>query len=257
MESRFKELRGVQSIGRIQGNKWQAFFVKRLIRPSRNRRSLGRSAFRRIFADPYGSYGFIHLDRAASKRTTRVTGFQQAQLEFLRNVVPGQSVPILPNVDSPVLNPTSPAFNPEFFTDVQRIAGGAEAEVFALHSPDNVVLEKEMIEVYLDRAKKTPPGKMMLLNSPTAGLEGNIERTLYVYFTYLLVASPGRAVYWGFRRATRPSRIFGSRVRYRLWAAAWRDADGRGALEARFHKCRRHRKSQSKSGDVRIQRNLL
>ena len=39
----------------------------------------------------------------------------------------------------------------------------------------------------------------MILSSPTAGLEGNIERTLYAYFTYLLVARPERAVYWAFK----------------------------------------------------------
>ena len=137
MESRFKELRGVQSIGRIRNKKWQAFFVKKVNKALKKPAVSGTECFSTNFCRPIRVIRLHTLDRAASKRTTRVTRhFSKRSSRFLRNVVPGLSVPILPNVDSPVLNPTSPAFNPEFFTDVQRIAGGAEAEVFALHSPD-------------------------------------------------------------------------------------------------------------------------
>lgn len=184
-----------------RNKEWQAFFVKKVNKALKETGGLWDGVLFDEFLPTHTGHTASYVGSSGKQANyASDQAFQQAQLEFLRNVVPGLSVPILPNVDSPVLNPTSPAFNPEFFTDVQRIAGGAEAEVFALHSPDQYgFLEKEMIEVYLDRAKKTPPGKMMLLNSPTAGLEGNIERTLYVYFTYLLVASPGRAVYWGFK----------------------------------------------------------
>ena len=184
------------------GNKeWQAFFVKKVNKALKETGGLWDGVLFDEFLTTHTGHTASYVGSSGKQANyASDQAFQQAQLEFLRNVVPGLSVPILPNVDSPVLNPTSPAFNPEFFTEVQRIAGGAEAEVFVLHAPDQYgFLEKEMIEVYLDRARKTPPGKMMLLNSPTAGLEGNIERTLYAYYTYLLVASPGRAVYWAFK----------------------------------------------------------
>jgi len=124
--------------------------------------------------------------------------WQEAQLAFLKYVAPRVKVPIVPNVEPVVLNPTSEGFNPEFFTQVQRIAGGAEAEVFVFHQAHRSgFLGKEMIEVYLDRARQTPPGKMTFLNSATAAsFGGNSDLTLLSYFTYLLVASPEREIYW-------------------------------------------------------------
>jgi Hypothetical glycosyl hydrolase family 15 len=184
------------------GNKeWRAFFVKKV---------------NQLVATTGGHWDGILLDEFLATHTGHTAGylggsntqvnypsngaFQNAQLEFLKDVAPRLSVPILPNVDTPVLLPNSGAFNPEFFTDVQRAAGGAEAEVFVLHAPNqDGLLDKEMIEVYLDRARKTPSGKIMILGTPTAELEGHVARTLYTYFTYLLVASPGRSVYWSFK----------------------------------------------------------
>ena len=124
--------------------------------------------------------------------------WQEAQLAFLKQVAPRVKAPLVPNVEPEVLNPTSPGFHPEFFTEVQRIAGGAEAEVFVYHRPDpSGFLGKEMVEVYLERARATPKGKMMFLNSATAAtFGGNPDLTLFTYYTYLLVASPDREVYW-------------------------------------------------------------
>jgi hypothetical protein len=124
--------------------------------------------------------------------------WQEAQLAFLRYVAPRVKVPLVVNVEPLVLNPTHAGFRPEFFTEVQRIAGGAEAEVFVFHQADRRgFLGREMVEVYLDCARRTPPGKMMFLNSATAaGFGGNSDLTLFSYFTYLLVASPEREVYW-------------------------------------------------------------
>ena len=124
--------------------------------------------------------------------------WQEAQLAFLRYVAPRVKVPLVPNVEPVVLNPTSEGFHPEFFTEVQQIAGGAEAEIFVYHrAARSGFLGKEMVQVYLERARQTPPGKMMFLNSATAAsFGGNPDLTLFTYFTYLLVASPQREVYW-------------------------------------------------------------
>jgi hypothetical protein len=124
--------------------------------------------------------------------------WQEAQLAFLNHVAPRVKAPLVPNVEPVVLNPTGEGFNPEFFTQVQRIAAGAEAEVFVYHRADRSgFLGKEMVEVYLERARQTPPGKMMFVNSATAvSFGGNPDLTLFSYFTYLLVASPEREVYW-------------------------------------------------------------
>jgi hypothetical protein len=124
--------------------------------------------------------------------------WQEAQLGFLRYVAPRVKVPLVANVEPVVLNPTSDGFNPEFFTEVQRIAGGAEAEVFVYHRPDRSgFLGREMVEVYLERVRQTPKGKMMFLNCATsASFGGNPDLTLFAYFTYLLVAGPEREVYW-------------------------------------------------------------
>ena len=124
--------------------------------------------------------------------------WQEAQLAFLRYVAPRVKAPIVANVEPVVLNPTSEGFNPEFFTEVQRIGGGAEAEIFVFHRADrHGFLGKEMVEVYLDRARRAPPGKMTFLNSATAAsFGGNSDLTLFSYFTYLLVAGPEREIYW-------------------------------------------------------------
>ncbi len=124
--------------------------------------------------------------------------WQEAQLAFLRRVAPQMKVPLVPNVEPVVLNPTSPGFHPEFFTEVQRIGGGAEAEVFVFHQAHpRGFLGQEMVEVYLERARRTPPGKMMFVNSATAAsFAGNPDLTLFSYFTYLLVAGPEREIYW-------------------------------------------------------------
>jgi hypothetical protein len=124
--------------------------------------------------------------------------WQEAQLAFLRYVAPRVKVPLVPNVEPVVLNPTSEGFNPEFFTEVQRIAGGAEAEIFVYHrAHPSGFLGRKMVEVYLERVRQTPPGKMMFLNSATAAsFGGNPDLTLFTYFTYLLVAGPEREVYW-------------------------------------------------------------
>jgi hypothetical protein len=124
--------------------------------------------------------------------------WQEAQLAFLRHVAPRVKVPLVPNVEPVVLNPTSEGFNPEFFTEVQRIAGGAEAEIFVYHRADRSgFLGREMVEVYLERARQTPKDKMMFLNSATAAsFGGNPDLTLFTYFTYLLVANPEQEVYW-------------------------------------------------------------
>ncbi len=184
-----------------RNKQWQEFFVKKVNKAVQSTGGLWDGVLFDEFLTSHTSHTASYNGSSAKQANyASDQAFQQAQLEFLKNVAPSLSVPIIPNVESFVLNPWAQAFNPEFFTEVQRIAGGAEAEVFVVNAPDDHgFLDKEMIDVYLDRATRTPPGKMMLLNSAPAGLEGNIERTLYVYFTYLLVAKPERAVYWTFK----------------------------------------------------------
>lgn len=128
------------------GNKdWQAFFVKKVNKALKETGGLWDGVLFDEFLTTHTGHTASYVGSSGKQANyASDQAFQQAQLEFLRNVVPGLSVPILPNVDSPVLNPTSPAFNPEFFTEVQRIAGGAEAEVFVLHAPDQYgFLEKK------------------------------------------------------------------------------------------------------------------
>jgi hypothetical protein len=184
------------------GNKeWQAFFVRKVNQALKSTGGQWDGVLFDEFLTTHTGHTAPYVGSSGKQANyASDEAFRQAQLKFLRYVAPRLNVPILPNVDSPVLVPNTPAFNAEFFTEVQRIAGGAEAEVFVLHAPNqHGFLDKAMVEVYLDRARKTPPGKIMILSSPTADLEGNIERSLYAYFTYLLVASPGRAIYWAFK----------------------------------------------------------
>jgi hypothetical protein len=135
---------------------------------------------------------------AAQARYATDKAWQEAQLAFLRQVAPRVQAPPVPNVEPVVLNPTSPGFAPEFFTQVQQIAAGAEAEIFVYHrAAPGGFLGKEMVQVYLECARRTPPGKMLFLNSATAlSFGGNPDLTLFTYFTYLLVADSQREIYW-------------------------------------------------------------
>lgn len=178
---------------------WQAFFAEKLNAALEK----GGGQWDGVTLDEFLTG---HLSTAASwagggrpqAKYATDEAWQEAQLAFLGYVAPRVKVPIVPNVEPIVLNPTSEGFNPEFFTQVQQIAGGAEAEVFVFHRADRRgFLGQEMVEVYLDRARQTPPGKMMFLNSATAAsFGGNPDLTLLSYFTYLLVAGPAREVYW-------------------------------------------------------------
>jgi hypothetical protein len=178
---------------------WQAFFTRKLNAAIGKSGGLWDGVILDEFLTGHASTAadWVGGGSAQVKYATD-QAWQEAQLVFLRCVAPQVKVPLVPNVEPVVLNPTSAGFRPEFFTEVQRIAGGAEAEVFVFHRPDaGGFLGREMVEVYLERARRTPPGKMMFLNSATAaGFGGNPDLTLLSYFTYLLVAGPEREIYW-------------------------------------------------------------
>jgi hypothetical protein len=178
---------------------WQAFFTRKLNAALEKSEGLWDGVILDEFLTGYASTAADWAGGGpAQVKYTTDRAWQEAQLVFLRYVAPRVTVPLVPNVEPVVLNPTSAGFRPEFFTEVQRIAGGAEAEVFVFHRPDaGGFLGREMVEVYLERARRTPPGKMMFLNSATAaGFSGNSDLTLFSYFTYLLVAGPEREIYW-------------------------------------------------------------
>ena len=120
------------------GNKeWQAFFVKKVNKALKTTGGRWDGVLFDEFLTTHTGHTAPYVGSSGKQANYgNDRAFQQAQLDFLRSVAPRLSVPILPNVDSPVLIPNTPAFNPEFFTEVQRIAGGAEAEVFALHAPE-------------------------------------------------------------------------------------------------------------------------
>lgn len=111
--------------------------------------------------------------------------FQAAQLRFLVAVAARIRLPIIVNMEG-----ASIIRRPAFVGEVARAAGGVENEIFPEQMPS------EDLRPYLETVENLPPHVRVRINSKPAGLAGNIDRTLFAYYSYLLVADRKREVYW-------------------------------------------------------------
>jgi len=120
-----------------------------------------------------------------------------AQLRFLKRVAPLVNVPIVPNIDA-----ISIAADPEFFSRVVEAAGGANNEGLPHESSevaDGSNIGEETYGDYLEVIRKAPKHKYIGINSKPGGVAGDVDRLLYAYYTYLLIAGRDREVYWTFK----------------------------------------------------------
>ncbi len=124
--------------------------------------------------------------------------FQSAQISFLKSVCPLIKVPIIPNVEARYIGDY-----PEFFSRVITVAGGAEAECFVMHAPtDYGYFDERRVKTHLDLVRKAPKDKIVFVMADTAGIAGDIDRTLYFYYTYLLVADRKKQLYWNYKEGS-------------------------------------------------------
>jgi len=85
---------------------------------------------------------------------------------------------------------------PGFVAEVARAAGGAENEIF----PEEMPIED--LRPYLETVQSLPPHIRIRINSKPAGLAGNIDKTLFAYYCYLLIAGRNRNVFWTYKEGT-------------------------------------------------------
>jgi hypothetical protein len=139
--------------------------------------------------------GYAGTNPQARYRTDQE--FQAAQLAFLKRVAELIKLPIIANLDG-----SAAAVYPEFFVQIAKTAGGVENEVFPFESSDvadHSFLPEETLKELIDAILKIPKDKHVRLNSKPGGMVGDIDRTLYAYYCYLLIASPDREIYWTFK----------------------------------------------------------
>ncbi len=117
--------------------------------------------------------------------------FQRAQLKFLRVVAAKIHLPIIVNMEGAGI-----IRRPGFVGEVARAAGGAENEIF----PEEMPIED--LQPYLETVQRLPPTVHIRINSKPGGLAGNIDKTLFAYYCYLLIADQQREVYWTCKEGT-------------------------------------------------------
>ena len=79
---------------------------------------------------------------------------------------------------------------PAFVSEVAQAAGGVENEIF----PEEMPIED--LRPYLETVQNLPPTVHVRINSKPSGLAGNVDKTLFAYYCYLLIADQKREVYW-------------------------------------------------------------
>jgi hypothetical protein len=157
------------------------------------------------------SWAGLHIDQffgridnytgyaGASQQTKYKTDaeFQAAQLAFVKRVAEVIKLPVIVNLDA-----SAASIYPNFFIQVAETGGGVESEIFPFENSeisDATYVSEESLKELMDCIRAISPSKYVRLNSKPGGMEGDIDRTLYAYFNYLLIASPNREVNWTFK----------------------------------------------------------
>jgi len=117
--------------------------------------------------------------------------FQAAQLRFLAAVARRIRLPIIVNMEGASL-----IRRPAFVGEVARTAGGVENEIFPEEMPS------EDLRPFLETVQNLPSGIRVRINSKPSSLAGNVDRTLFAYYAYLLIADRTREVYWTYKEGT-------------------------------------------------------
>jgi hypothetical protein len=141
--------------------------------------------------------------------------FQAAQLRFLAAVASRIRLPIIVNMEG-----ASIIRRPAFVGEVARAAGGVENEIFPEEMPS------EDLRPFLETVQSLPADVRVRINSKPARLAGNVDRTLFAYYTDLSGLAPESARlldlqgrhsdvphYW-YRNSTRPGQVPGGSIRW-------------------------------------------
>ncbi|MBI4660234.1 MAG: hypothetical protein HY735_15455 [Verrucomicrobia bacterium] len=167
------------------GNRgWQNYFAEKVLKLLKETGGAWNGVLLDQFigtADGYERYA------KASRQVKYPTDedFQAAWIEFFKAVRPKLPVPIIVNMEG-----GSIIRRPAFVEEVAKAAGGVENEIF----PEEMPVED--LRPYLETVQNLPPNIHVRINSKPAGWAGDIDRTLFAYYCYLLIAGRNREVYW-------------------------------------------------------------
>lgn len=120
--------------------------------------------------------------------------YQAATLSFLKRLSELVRAPVIANLDGA----TSIEY-PAYFVQVGQAAGGIESEIYPFENSDendSSLLPADSLKKLIDGINQLPKSRYIKISSKPGGLEGNTPRTLYAYYSYLLVADKDRQIYW-------------------------------------------------------------
>ncbi len=174
------------------GNKeWQNFYaekVNKLIQETGGK--WNGVLFDQLLGTVDGHERYSNAPRQSKYKTDEE--FQNIQINFFETVRKKIKVPIIANIDGIAVSQY-----PEFFGRIAVAAGGAESETF----PEEMPIED--LQAFLKVVNKIPKDKHIRINSkPSPEWSGNIDKTLFAYYSYLLFADRDREAYWTFKEGT-------------------------------------------------------
>lgn len=169
---------------------WQSYFAEKVLKLIRDTGGLWDGVLLDQFmgtADGYERYA------GANKQVQYATdeAFQAAQLRFLEAVAEKIRLPMIVNLEGAGI-----IRRPAFVGEVARAAGGVENEIF----PEEMPIED--LRPYLETVENLPANVRVRINSKPAGLAGNVDKTLFAYYCYLLIADRNREVYWTYKEGS-------------------------------------------------------
>jgi len=170
---------------------WQKFFVKKLKKLIQKTEG-GWDAI--LIDDFFGTQeaqmGFTSTAPWANYKNDKE--YQDAWIRFFENVRKEVPLPFVPNLDG-----VSVVLTPEFFGKLAVAAGGIENETY----PEEFPLED--FGRFLETIQKIPKNVRIHVNSkPSPTWAGDIDKTLFAYYSYLLFADRDREVYWTYKEGT-------------------------------------------------------
>ena len=167
---------------------WQEFFAKKL---NKLLLELGGGWDAILIDDFFGTReaqtGFTNTAPWANYQTD--AAYQNAWIEFFTNVRKKVPLPFVANLDG-----VSVTLTPDFFSRLAIAAGGIEMETY----PEEYPIED--FRRILEEIKKIPKNVRIHVNSkPSPGWAGNVDKTLFAYYSFLLFADRDREAYWTYK----------------------------------------------------------